>query len=53
MSKNKSELTGFRLERMELYNWGTFNQKIYKLLESSVVGLSVENYLVKKNKNDS
>ena len=26
-----SKLTGFRLERMELYNWGTFNKKIYKL----------------------
>jgi len=31
MSENNSNLTGFRLERMELYNWGTFNQKIYKL----------------------
>lgn len=31
MKKDKSELTGFRLERMELYNWGTFNKKIYTL----------------------
>ena len=26
-----SKKTGFRLERVELYNWGTFDKKIYKL----------------------
>ena len=31
MKKKKNIQTGFRLKKMELYNWGTFNKKIYKL----------------------
>jgi len=30
-SMSRSDLTGFRLERVEVYNWGTFNKKIYTL----------------------
>jgi len=29
--ENNNPLTGFRLQKIEFYNWGTFNKKIYTL----------------------